>query len=108
MFMKFLQLKVTKKVITAGGILLILIGAAFLLPVPERGERSLCKGSPRPIPFKRLSDERNFPYLENGRPLSYWEHKKPNYDKYRAAVVRFPNARVCLISSEREKKRYPI
>jgi hypothetical protein len=90
-----------RNIYIGGCILALLIGFAFWSPPSKQ---NLCKGNTRPIPFKRLSDEKNFPFLDSGRPLSYLKNKAPNYNEYRAAVSRFSNVRACLIAQEKEEQ----
>jgi hypothetical protein len=95
-----------RKIVPLGGvILLLLIGITFWLSFSKQ---YVCKGDNRPIPFKRLSDERSFPFLDTGHPPSYWKHNSPYpypyYDKYHLAITRFPDVRTCLKDSEKEKQ----
>jgi len=60
----------------------------------------------QPIAYKRLSSEKEFPFLQFGKTLSERKKYLPAQDfrKYEQAVQRWPDVRSCLIPSEREKE----
>src|SRR4051812_43203149 len=99
----------SKRVIFLGGVILVLlVGIAFWFSASEQSLRrgaetgsQMCEKDVGPISFKRLSDEKSFPFLNAGRSLSFWEDKTPYYDDYREAVARFSDVRSCLVDSER-------
>src|SRR4051812_19154070 len=99
-----------KLIFLSGGILLLLVGFAFWFFSSEQNLRGgaetgskICKGDTQPILFKRLSDERNFPFLLFGRSLSTWKERS-DYYQYLEAISRFPDVRSCLMDSEKKKQ----
>lgn len=60
----------------------------------------------QPIAYKRLSSEKEFPFLRFGKTLSERRKYPPaaNFRKYEQAVQRWPDVRSCLIISERTKE----
>jgi hypothetical protein len=87
-----------------GSVLLLLVGSAYWGFIGAKTDSQMCRSSHDwPIPFQRLSDERHFPFLMFGRPISYWKERS-DYAEYRAAAARFPDVTSCLFDSERQKK----
>jgi hypothetical protein len=104
------EIKKTAKLICRVVILPLAFGLTFWTFTLEQNSHKvadkvnqICKGDTRPVPFKRLSDEKNFPFLMFGHPPSVW-HKNQDYEAIRESVARFPNVRSCLIKSEKEKQ----
>lgn len=53
-----------------------------------------------PIPFKRLSDEKHFPFLQFGSPP---RKELSSYDNYAKSISRYPDIRSCLENSEKKE-----
>lgn len=56
------------------------------------------------IPYARLASEGEYPFLKFGDVPSSEHLHPPLYKKYRKAVEKFPDARSCLVRSERIKE----
>lgn len=56
------------------------------------------------IPYKRLSNEVEHPFLKHGNIPSSVHLPASDYRAYRRAVEKFPNVQSCLIRSERVKE----